>query len=153
MTARTALLLFFGCLTALMGCDNEARMSEHGFRLPDGDAAAGREAFLYMQCHQCHSIEGEELPAIPGQEPPYVQIGGTVSRVKTYGQLVTAIINPSHRLAYGYAKDVVSIDGESRMYNYNAHMTVKELTDIVMYLQPMYDVHVPEYHYRIYPAH
>jgi mono/diheme cytochrome c family protein len=128
-------------------------MSEHGFRLPDGDAAAGREAFLYMQCHQCHSIEGEELPAIPGQEPPYVQIGGTVSRVKTYGQLVTAIINPSHRLADGYAKDVVSVDGESKMYNYNAHMTVKELTDIVMYLQPMYDVHVPEYHYRIYPAH
>ena len=153
MNARTALMLFFGCLTALTACDNEARMSEHGFRLPDGDAAAGREAFLYMQCHQCHSIEGEEFPVIAGQEPPYVQIGGTVSRVKTYGQLVTAIINPSHRLASGYAKDVVSVDGESRMYNYNAHMTVKELTDIVMYLQPMYDVYVPEYHYRIYPAH
>ena len=153
MTARIALLLFFGCLTAMTGCDQEARMSEQGFRLPDGDAVAGREAFLYMQCHQCHSIEGEELPVIPGQPPPYVELGGTVSRVKTYGELVTAIINPSHRLAYGYAQEVVADDGESKMYNYNAHMTVKELTDIVMYLQPMYDVYVPEYHYRIYPAH
>ena len=52
----------------------------------------------------------------------------------------------------GYARDVVAVDGTSKMYNYNAHMTVKELTDIVMYLQPKYDVHVPEYHYRIYPA-
>jgi sulfur-oxidizing protein SoxX len=153
MTARSATLLLLGCLTALTGCDQEARMSEKGFRLPDGDADAGREAFLYMQCHQCHSIEGEELPIIPDQPPPYVELGGTVSKVKTYGELVTAIINPSHRLAHGYAQEVVADDGKSRMYNYNAHMTIKELTDIVMYLQPRYDVHVPEYHYRIYPAH
>ena len=153
MTARIALLLFFGCLTAMTGCDQEARMSEQGFRLPDGDAVAGREAFLYMQCHQCHTIANEEFPEIPGHAAQYVALGGTVSRVKTYGELVTAIINPSHRLAYGYAQEVVTDDGESKMYNYNAHMTVKELTDIVMYLQPMYDVYVPEYHYRIYPAH
>jgi len=152
MTARIATLFLLVCLTASTGCDREARMSEQGFRLPDGDAEAGRQAFLYMQCHQCHSIAGETLPEIPGQPPPYIELGGTVSRVKTYGELVTAIINPSHRLAFGYARDVVAEDGESKMYNYNAHMTVKELTDIVMYLQPKYDVHVPEYHYRIYPA-
>lgn len=152
MNARIALLLLFGCLTGLTGCDQEARMSEQGFRLPDGDADAGREAFLYMQCHQCHTIAGEELPEISDQPPPYIELGGTVSRVKTYGELVTAIINPSHRLAFGYAREVVADDGDSKMYNYNAHMTVKELIDIVMYLQPTYDVHVPEYHYRIYPA-
>lgn len=153
MTARVSLLLLFCCLATFTACDREARMSELGFRLPEGDAAAGREAFLYMQCHQCHTIEGEELPAIPSQPPPYVELGGAVSKVKTYGELVTAIINPSHRLAPGYARDVVSVDGKSKMYNYNAHMTVKELTDIVMFLQPMYDVRVPVYHYRIYPAH
>lgn len=153
MTARTALLILSSCLTALAGCDQEARMSEQGFRLPDGDAAAGREAFLYMQCHQCHYIEGVQLPVIPNQPAPYIELGGEVSKVKTYGELVTAIINPSHRLAHGYARDVVAVDGESKMYNYNAHMTVKELTDIVMYLQPMYEVQVPEYYYRIYPAH
>ena len=37
------------------------------------------------------------------------------------------------------------------MYVYNGFMTVQELTDIVMYLQPYYDVVPPEFHYRVYP--
>lgn len=132
------------------GCDRDV-MSEKGFRLPAGNVMAGREAFLYMQCHQCHTIEGEQLPIIPGQEPPYVELGGKVTRVKTYGELITAIINPSHELARGYAEDVVAEEGESKMYVYNEFMTVQELIDIVMFLQPYYDVVVPEYTYRIYP--
>ena len=152
MRRLSGLLAVVAGALLLAGCDQEARMSEHGFRLPDGDAAAGRATFLYMQCHQCHTIAGEELPRIPGQQPPYVELGGKVSRVKTYGELVTAIINPSHRLAPGYAVEVVADDGESKMYNYNSYMTVRELTDIVMYLQPRYDVRIPAYQYRIYPA-
>jgi mono/diheme cytochrome c family protein len=126
-------------------------MAARGFKLPDGDPVAGREAFLYMQCHQCHSLKGEELPVIPDQSPPYVELGGAVTQVRTYGQLVTSIINPSHKLAIGYAKEVVTEDGMSKMYNYNQFMTVKELTDIVMYLQPYYKVVVPEFRYPVYP--
>lgn len=131
------------------GCERDM-MSERGFALPEGDPAAGREAFLYMQCHQCHTISGEELPTIEDQEP-YVELGGTVTRVKTYGELVTAIINPSHKLADGYPEELVSEDGESNMYNYNRYMTIQELIDIVMFLQPHYDVYVPSVEYRIYP--
>jgi len=151
MNARSALTLVVVGLAALAGCDPDAAMSQRGFRLPDGDAEAGREAFLYMQCHQCHSIKGEQLPGIPGQEPPYVELGGMVTQVKTYGQLVTAIINPSHKLASGYAKEVVSDDGVSKMYVYNDHMTVKELTDIVTFLQPYYKVIAPNFRYPVYP--
>jgi len=151
MKARIALALVLASLFVLSGCDQQARMSSQGFRLPDGDAQAGRDAFLQMQCHQCHSIDGMELPEIPGQDPPYVELGGTVAKVKTYGELITAIINPSHRLARGYAEEVVSEDGESRMYIYNTHMTVQELIDIVMFLQPEYEVVPPQYHYRVYP--
>ena len=132
----------------LAACDRDARMASVGFRLPDGDPQAGREAFIYMQCHQCHTIEGMELPMIPGQEPPYVELGGDVTAVKTYGQLITAIIYPSHKLANGYAAETVSEDGESSMYIYNEHMTVQELIDIVMFLQPEYDVIVPQIRYR-----
>ena len=132
------------------GCDEDKIMSERGFRLPDGDAAAGRETFLYMQCNQCHTIKGEQLPAIAGAEP-YVELGGPVSHVKTYGELVTAIINPSHKLADGYARDKVSENGVSNMYVYNGFMTVQELTDLVMFLQPHYDVVPPQYQYRVYP--
>jgi hypothetical protein len=126
-------------------------MSEVGFRLPDGDPIEGREAFLYMQCHQCHTVAGEVFPELPLADPPYVELGGAVSRVKTYGQLVTAIINPSHKLAQGYPAELVSEDGESNMYVYNAHMTVQELIDLVMFLQPHYDVVAPKFNYRVYP--
>ena len=71
-----------------------------------------------------------------------------MTAVKTYGQLLTAIIYPSHKLAYGYAEEVVSEDGVSNMYVYNEHMTVQELIDIVMFLQPEYDVVIPDVQYR-----
>ena len=132
------------------GCDEEKIMSERGFRLPDGNAQAGRETFIYMQCNQCHTIDGEELPRIAGSEP-YVELGGDVTQVKTYGELVTAIINPSHKLADGYAAEQVSEDGVSNMYVYNGFMTVQELTDLVMFLQPHYDVVPPQFQYRVYP--
>ena len=151
MKTRLGMTLILVSLAALGACDREAMMSSKGFRLPAGDATTGRAAFLYMQCHQCHSIKGEQLPVIPGQEEPYVELGGKVTHVKTYGQLITAIINPSHELADGYAAEVVSDDGESDMYIYNSHMTVQELIDIMMYLQPYYDVVVPQTDYRVYP--
>ena len=151
MKTRLVVTLLLVSLAALSACDQDAMMSSKGFRLPDGDAVAGRDIFLYMQCHQCHSINGEQLPVIAGQEPPYVELGGKVTYVRTYGQLITSIINPSHELARGYAEEVVSEDGESDMYIYNSHMTVQELIDIVMYLQPYYDVVVPHAQYRVYP--
>lgn len=150
MKTRYILILALAGLVAASGCDQEARMSEKGFRLPDGDAEAGRATFLELECHQCHSIKGMPLPVIPGQDPPYVDLGGKTTRVKTYGELVTAIINPSHRLARGYAKAVVADDGGSKMPVYNDHMTVQQLVDLVMFLQPTYEVVPPDYQYRSY---
>ena len=150
MKRVSSLLLVTAAMAMLTGCDRDP-MSERGFRLPDGDPVAGREAFLYMQCNQCHTIDGETLPRVPEADPPYVELGGSVTKVKTYGELVTAISNPSHRLAKGSAEEVVAEEGESKMYVYNGYMTVQELIDIVMYLQPFYDVVVPEFHYRVYP--
>ena len=150
MNSRQVLTIVLAGVFLLGACDQEARMASTGFRLPDGNAETGREVFLYMQCHQCHSIKGEQLPVIPGQEPPYVKLGGEVTQVKTYGTLITSIINPSHKLARGYAKELVAVDGKSKMYVYNDHMTVQELIDIVMFLQPHYDVVVPEFYYPLY---
>jgi sulfur-oxidizing protein SoxX len=146
--ARTVLALLLASLVTLSACDKDAEMDQRGFRLPDGDAEAGRQAFIYMQCNQCHTIKGMQLPVIPGKKPPYVELGGKVTKVRTYGELLTAIIYPSHKLADGYAEELVSEDGESNMYIYNDHMTVQELIDIVMFLQPQYDVVIPEVDYR-----
>jgi sulfur-oxidizing protein SoxX len=137
-------------LAALGGCDQDRTMSERGFRLPDGNASVGRETFLYMHCNQCHTIKDEQLPTVAGFEP-FVELGGSLTRVKTYGELVTAIINTSHKLADGYPEDLVSDNGKSKMYVYNEFMTVQELTDLVMFLQSHYDVVPPQFQYRIYP--
>lgn len=150
MTMKILALLSMTFILLATGCTRTAS-SPVGFRLPDGDAAKGRTAFLYMQCHQCHTVAGEEFPEILMADPPYVELGGPVSKVKTYGDLVTAIINPSHKLADGYATELVSENGESNMYNYNQHMTVQELTDLVIFLQPHYNVVTPQYDYRMYP--
>ena len=150
MLPKITTILLLAALTALTGCEAD-RMSEKGFSLPEGNALSGKEAFVYMHCHECHTIAGEELPTLAMADPPYVALGGKVTRVKTYGELVTAIINPSHKLAQGYAAELVTNDGESKMPLYNGYMTVQELIDIVAYLQPHYDVYVPQYEYRVYP--
>jgi len=144
-----SLTLVLAAVALLAGCDRD-RMSERGFALPEGNPMAGRETFLYMQCNQCHTIDGETLPTLPGAEP-FVELGGPVTRVKSYGELVTAIINPSHKLASGYPKDLVAENGESKMYVYNGYMTVQELIDLVAFLQPQYDVVMPAFEYRVYP--
>ncbi len=149
MTKKAIILSIMVLIMAASGCTRTAT-SPTGFRLPDGDAMNGRVTFIYMQCHQCHTITGEEFPVLPLADPPYVALGGPVTRVKTYGELVTAIINPSHKLANGYAAENVSEDGESNMYFYNDYMTVQELTDLVVFLQPHYDVIAPTYHYPNY---
>jgi len=150
MTRKTVMLLVLAALTGLSACEAD-RMSEKGFSLPEGNALNGKEAFVYMHCIECHTVVDEEFPTLALAEPPYVELGGKVTRVKTYGELVTAIINPSHKLARGYPLEQVTNDGQSKMPIYNGYMTVQELIDIVSFLQPHYDVYVPQYEYRIYP--
>jgi hypothetical protein len=76
-----------------------------------------------------------------------VTLGGEVTRVKTYGELVTSIINPSHRLAQGYPTEEVSAAGESLMAlaYLNDVMTVQQLIDLVAFLQARYEVRPPAY--------
>ncbi|MDA0679135.1 MAG: c-type cytochrome [Proteobacteria bacterium] len=150
MTRSISTTFIIFAVLLLAACEAD-RMSEKGFSLPPGNAMSGREAFVYMHCHECHTVVGEELPALTGTAPPFVELGGKVTRVKTYGELVTSIINPSHKLARGYPLEVITNDGQSRMPVYNGYMTVQELIDIVAFLQPHYDVFVPQYNYRIYP--
>ena len=142
-------LTAFFIATALFGCQRDF-MSEHGFSLPEGDPIMGKDAFLYMQCNECHTVAGMDLPRLPQRDPPYVELGGQVTSVKTYGDLVTSIINPSHRLAQGYPVEDVAENGESKMRIYNEYMTVQELIDIVMFLQPQYEIVTPQYRYRVY---
>jgi hypothetical protein len=91
-----------------------------------------------------------ELPAPEEPGPVTVILGGEVQTIKTYGELVSSVINPSHKLIRGYPKDEVSQDGESLMTIYNDRMTVQQLIDLVAFLQSRYEVVIPEYTYYGY---
>lgn len=141
---RTRLyVLVIAFAAALAACDTGPK-SARGFRLPDGDVAAGKAAFVDLQCYECHVVPGVDLPSPATEREIEVVLGGKVRRIQTYGELVTSIINPSHKLAKGYLKDQISTDGKSKMKILNDTMTVRQLTDLVAFLQAQYDIEIDE---------
>ncbi len=124
------LCVVLGLLAGLSGCGAD----RNAFTLPAGDAERGAADFVRFRCYDCHRVQGVDLP--PGEEPNQAVVElGVVDRPRDYGELVTAIINPSHRLAKGYTTDLVSREGKSRMPVYNDVMTVSQLSDLVSFLQ------------------
>lgn len=121
----------------LAGCDRGPK-SGYGFTLPEGDAEAGAQTFVALECTACHSIPDNKAISQPDNPQMSIALGGRASTIKTYGKLVTSIINPSHKLARGYPKSLVAEDGRSRMRVYNDVMTVQQLTDLVTFLQDQY---------------
>jgi hypothetical protein len=146
---ETLLTLAFLFSIVAVGCDGGPK-SARGFSLPDGNMERGRAAFVELQCNTCHKVSGIDQ-VVSEDEPEFtVALGGEVNRIKTYGELVTSIINPSHRLAKGYSAEFVQTDdGESKMKNYNDVMTVSQLIDLVAFLQSRYTL--IEYERTIYP--
>lgn len=119
--------------------------------LPEGDAARGQMAFVELECTACHTVSGTELelPEEPG--PVSIALGGRVTKVKSYGELVTSVINPSHRLARNPFKQEIEQDGQSIMPIYGDIMTVTQLVDIVAFLESKYEgIERPRYNYPVY---
>jgi len=149
MNRVTKILLLSICIVVLAACTTDPK-SSRGFRLPDGNIQKGQAVFVELQCNTCHQISGLDMPAPVQPGPVQITLGGTVRNVKTYGELVSSVINPSHKLISSYPKDQVSNDGESLMTVYNDRMTVRQLIDLVAFLQSRYDVIVPDYAYTTY---
>jgi hypothetical protein len=129
-------------LYGLIACDSGPR-SPVGFLLPDGEVELGKAAFVELECNSCHSVDGVDLPPptlIPLSSASVV-LGGQVFEIRTDGYLVTSIINPSHKLASGLDKEEITTStGESRMPDYSDIMTVRQLIDLVAFLQSRYTV-------------
>ena len=132
-------ILIISCLP-LLAC-SAGKESPWGFSLPQGDAEAGKADFVALQCNACHVTP--DVEQLTTDEDISVKLGGKVGHVKTYADLVTSIINPSHRLASGYPADMLAKGNKSRMRVYNDVMTVEQLINLVGYLQPHYEVQVP----------
>lgn len=139
-------------VTLLQGCAPDALHSAAEFRLPSGDAQAGRKAFVELRCYVCHRVPGIDAK-FEGTPAATVELGGKVSRVKSYAELVTSIINPTHKIPSDRPGRGDAPAGESVMTlaGLNDVMTVKQLVDLVAFLQPQYKVEPPKvdpYTYR-----
>ena len=128
-------LVFFLLVSLLAtACDNEARQAQ-GFSLPEGDVERGKDTFVQLGCPGCHLVEGVNQ----GPEPELsIPLGGENGRKKTYGELVSSVINPTHRTSVSWLSPDVREAGRSQMQSYNEFMTVQELVDIVAFLQLQY---------------
>jgi hypothetical protein len=114
------------------------------FPREQGDIAAGRQAFIDHRCHQCHSIAGERLPALAGADAPMLELGGPTTIVRSYGDLMTSVINPNHRISEKYRDQlllnaVVPLDSPMPMPHIDT-MTVRQLIDLVSFLDSKYQL-------------
>jgi len=157
MSKRT-ILFGLSCIFILSACDQGAN-SPKGFSLPEGNPEAGKLVFLKHQCLACHSIPGLVDHNVEREHSPPISLSSNSAIVKTYAELVTSIINPSHRISRGAQWANYDENKESIMPNYNDVLTVSELIDLVAYIQPHYQVTpwpytvYPIYNYPIYKIH
>ena len=126
-----------------------ASNSIFSFPVEQGDIAAGRQAFIAHQCHQCHTIADEQLPALAGMSWPMLQLGGPTTIVRSYADLTTSIINPDHAISERYRERLLleaEIPLESPMRTPDLDtMTVRQLIDLVAFLDSKYELFVEDY--------
>lgn len=134
-------LLMMCALFAAAGCTADPKSGD-GFTLPEGDAQRGQETFVALNCNACHTVDGVPIDPIESDQNTIVKLGGKKGYVVTYGELVTSIINPSHRFALGYSPDQIKTDDQSKMRVYNDEITVTQLTDLVTFLEQHYELEI-----------
>ena len=134
-----AKLLLAGVLLGAAGC-NHGRYAAADFHLPpDANAGRGRAAFVALGCSSCHRVSGVDLPAPTVQPPVPVVLGGEVAHRLSDAYLATSMMHPSYELA-PYPRAEITVNGQSRMPPYADRMTVRQMGDIVAFLQEHYAV-------------
>lgn len=145
-TKRVSIVLGAALPVLIAGCANGLLF---GFPADEGDIAAGRQAFIDHHCHQCHSIADERLPPLAGADRPILQLGGPTSIVRSYADLTTSIINPNHAISERYRNQQLlrtELPLESPMPTPSLDtMTVRQLIDIVAFLDSKYELTVEDY--------
>ena len=138
-------------LLGLSACGENGK-PVRGFVLPEGDIAQGEQVFVDFNCHGCHTIPDMEFPEVDFMPPFILEIGGEVYRVKNYGELLTAVVNPDHIISPKYIAMLEKAKRDtviSPMPYYGEEMTIAELIDLVEFLHAQYTRLQPQY-YRGY---
>ncbi len=144
ISTLTGLIMVCGLLVACGG-DEPVK----GFVLPAGDAEHGKEVFIAFNCLGCHDVAGVDLPERTNKPPFVIQLGGEVVRVKDYGELLTAVVNPEHVISPKYQTMLMTLGKDpkqSPMPRFDDVMTVTELIDLVEFLHGQYTKTAPNYY-------
>lgn len=142
-------------LTLLSACRTLPDFAaDFSFPIEKGDVARGREAFVRLGCPQCHTVAGEALAGYTGQRFITMPLGGEVIYAKSYGDLVTSIINPNHVISDVYLEQLPPDRRRSAnttpMYM-ELDMKVTELVDVVAFLNSRYSL-LSDYSGYYYPG-
>ncbi|GJM04666.1 MAG: hypothetical protein DHS20C09_06570 [marine bacterium B5-7] len=136
-------------LSMISGCEPH-RTSGSGLFLPKGDIENGKQAFIDLNCHQCHTITDVELPRFALETPLInIELGGKVHRVKSYGELITAITNPDHVISNKHLLQLSESAQNSPMPSLNDDMSVTQLIDLITLLNSQYTRLIREYKHEI----
>lgn len=127
------------------GCKSNA----HEYALPIGSVEDGKSTFVDLGCNLCHSAGDIPWAGEQGGNPHF-PLGGETTKVETYGELVTSIINPSDKIDRDYIIQMRRMVDVSPMTNYNEVMTVQELIDLVTFLHDEYELVVPDFSYDLF---
>lgn len=152
MNARAymSLIGLAGLAVALVSCE-PSPTSGRGLVLSEGDIDRGQATFINLRCTECHAVYGLDLPVPPSRSEVFLELGGAMARVKTYGDLVTSITNPDHIISPQYLGPLE--ESGSPMPDLTHEMTVAELIDLVTFLNTRYSLKAPPDYtgYQIYP--
>ena len=134
-TISFILILFLGWMGYLFADRDNNMVPADGFFLPKGNAEAGRQAFLHMKCSSCHWVANDmQVP-----DPVTAKAGpmlGPKQAAYAPGWIANSIVSPSHTIARG--SEGKAEGGElSRMADFTQTMTVRELIDLVAYIQSL----------------
>ena len=134
----------YAALIFITACSKDER-SVRGFVLPEGDIATGQATFIAIGCPKCHTVAGTDIEQPPGEQF-HIQLGGEQTRVKHYGDLLTSVVNPDHKVAKAYqvTKETGKSDS-SPMPKFTSAMTVEQLVDVVEFLHSSYTSAQPDY--------
>lgn len=120
-----------------------------GFRFPGGDSEFGREAFISLNCVQCHTVKGVLLPEPEGKRLLSLPLGEVPRFARRYEDLIIAITNPHHVVAEQYqailSKAEVEGGIEPMMPELTEDMTARQLMDLVAFLNEVYESAQPDF--------
>ena len=79
-----------------------------------------------------------DLPKPTVSVDQVIMLGGEVARLRTVGDLLTAIVHPSFNISEKMKIPEGKAAAETPMREVNDRMSVKQMIDLVSFLQPRY---------------